>query len=196
MRYSKEHKAETRQQILVQAARHFLQDGIAGTGIAGLMAEAGLTHGGFYAHFKSKDDLVAAAITSGFGHSRAALAREAEKAGLDGIIRLYLSRRHRDTPGKGCIAALLSQEIARQPKKVRAAFTAEVAELLQLIAELLPVPEGRRRLSREERQDRAVMILGSMMGSLQLARAVTDPAQSDRILACGIEAALQLARYA
>ncbi|HVJ43436.1 MAG TPA: TetR/AcrR family transcriptional regulator [Dongiaceae bacterium] len=196
MRYSKEHKAETRQQILIQAARHFLQDGIDGTGIAGLMAEAGLTHGGFYAHFKSKDDLVAAAIASGFRHTRAALAREAAKTGLEGVIRLYLDQRHRDTPSKGCIAALLSQEIARLPKKVRASFTTEVAELLQLIAELLPMPEGRKRLTREERSDRAIMILSSMMGSLQLARAITDPALSDRILACGIEAALQLARHA
>jgi TetR/AcrR family transcriptional repressor of nem operon len=199
MRYSKEHKAETRQQILIQAARHFLAEGIAETGIAGLMAEAGLTHGGFYAHFASKDDLVAVAITSGFRHTRAALEREsaasaaAGRTGLEGIVRLYLGHRHRDMPSKGCFAALLSQEIARLPKKVRESFTTEVAALLQLIADNLPVPAGRKRLTQRERHDRAIMILGSMMGSLQLARAVTDEHLSDHILALGVDAALRLA---
>jgi TetR/AcrR family transcriptional repressor of nem operon len=199
MRYSKEHKAETRQQILIQATRRFLQDGIAGTGIAGLMAEAGLTHGGFYAHFASKDDLVADCVRSGFGHTRKALAREAEsgarlgRTGLEGVIRLYLSPRHRDLPAKGCIAATLSQEIARQPKSVRQNFTDEVTELLALISALLPVPAGRKRLTEKQRGDRAIAILTGMMGSLQLARAVSDPALSDRLLALGIDTALQLA---
>lgn len=193
MRYSKEHKAETRRQILIQAARHFLADGIAETGIAGLMAEAGLTHGGFYAHFGSKEELVAAAIASGFQHTRAALEGAAAEHGLEGIARLYLNPRHRDIPSKGCFAALLSQEIARLPKKVRESFTAEVVALLQLIADHLP-PAGRRRLGGQQREDRAIMILGSMMGSLQLARAVTDAALSDRILALGIDAALTLAK--
>ena len=193
MRYSKEHKAETRQQILIQAARHFLADGIAETGIAGLMAEAGLTHGGFYAHFANKDDLVAAAIASGFAHTRAALAREAADKGLEGIVRFYLGRRHRDIPSKGCFAALLSQEIARLPRDVRESFTTEVAALLQLIGDNLPVPAGRKGLTQQQRIDRAIMILASMMGSLQLARVVTDEKQSDRILALGIDAALTLA---
>ena len=193
MRYSKEHKAETRQQILIQAARHFLADGIAETGIAGLMAEAGLTHGGFYAHFANKDELVAAAIASGFAHTRAALVREAAARGLDGIIRLYLSPRHRDTPGKGCFAALLSQEIARLPRPVRESFATEVAALLQLIGDNLPAPRGRKRLTSRQRIDRAIMILSAMMGSLQLARVVPDDRQSDRILKLGIDAAHQLA---
>jgi TetR/AcrR family transcriptional repressor of nem operon len=189
MRYSKEHKAETRQQILIQAARHFLQDGIAGTGIAGLMAEAGLTHGGFYAHFTSKDDLVAAAIASGFGHTRAALAREAGRGGLEAVIRLYLSPRHRDLPAKGCIAATLSPEIARLPEPVRDCFTTEISALLQLIADLLP-----RHWREKRRQEAAIAILAGMMGSLQLARAVSDRTFSDRILALGIETALGLGK--
>lgn len=189
MRYSKEHKAETRQQILIQAARHFLQDGIAGTAIAGLMAEAGLTHGGFYAHFASKDDLVAATIASGFGHTRAALAKAAASGGLAAVIRLYLSPRHRDMPAKGCIAATLSPEIARLPDAVRANFTTEVTALLQLIADLLPVSWRQKR-----RQETAIAILTGMMGSLQLARAVNDRALSDRLLALGIEAALALGK--
>ncbi|HEX9446571.1 MAG TPA: TetR/AcrR family transcriptional regulator [Dongiaceae bacterium] len=188
MRYSKEHKAETRQQILIQAARHFLQDGIAGTGIAGLMAEAGLTHGGFYAHFASKDDLVAASIASGFGHTRAALAKEAASGGIEAVIRLYLSARHRDLPAKGCIAATLSPEIARLPKPVRDSFTTEVTALLQLIADLLP---GTWRKARREAT--AIALLTGMMGSLQLARAVSDHDLSDRILALGIEMALAAA---
>jgi TetR/AcrR family transcriptional repressor of nem operon len=193
MRYSKEHKAETRQQILIQAARHFLADGIAETGIAGLMAEAGLTHGGFYAHFGSKDALVAAAIASGFAHTRAALERAAASDGLDGIIGLYLGPRHRDIPSKGCFAALLSQEIARLPLQVRESFTTEVAALLRLIGDHLPAPGDGKNLTQQQRDDRAIMILASMMGSLQLARAVTDAQQSDRILKLGTEAAHQLA---
>ncbi|HVI89248.1 MAG TPA: TetR/AcrR family transcriptional regulator [Dongiaceae bacterium] len=193
MRYGKEHKAETRQQILIQAARHFLADGIAETGIAGLMAEAGLTHGGFYAHFANKDELVAAAIASGFAHTRAALARAAAETGLEGIVRLYLGPRHRDMPGKGCFAALLSQEIARMPAKVRDSFTTEVAALLRLIGDNLPPPSAGKRWTQRSRDDRAIMILAAMMGSLQLARAVTDEKQSDRILVLGIDAALTLA---
>ena len=202
MRYGKDHKAETRQQILIQAARHFLADGIAGTAIAGLMAEAGLTHGGFYAHFPSKDELTTAAIESGLRHTRAALAREAAKwtaaggSGLEGVIRLYLNPRHRDMPEKGCFAALLSQEIARLPFAVRQCFTDEVAALLQLIGDLLPMPPGRKRLTQRQRLDRATMILTGMMGSLQLARATTDARQSKRILELGIAAALQLAGIA
>jgi TetR/AcrR family transcriptional repressor of nem operon len=203
MRYSKEHKAETRQQILIKATQRFLQDGIDGTGIAGLMAEAGLTHGGFYAHFASKDELVADCVSSGFRHTRQALAtaaanqetagKAATGKGLEAVIRLYLGARHRDLPAKGCIAATLSPEIARLPQPVRQNFTDEVAALLRLIADLLPVPAGRKRLTGKQRDDRAIAILTGMMGSLQLARTVTDSQLSDRILALGIDTALQLA---
>jgi TetR/AcrR family transcriptional repressor of nem operon len=97
-------------------------------------------------------------------------------------------------PGKGCFAALLSQEIARMPDKVRESFTTEVAALLRLIGDHLPATAGGKRLTQRNRDDRAVMILSTMMGSLQLARAVTDESQSDRILKLGIDAALILAR--
>jgi TetR/AcrR family transcriptional repressor of nem operon len=210
MRYSKDHKAATRQQILIQATQRFLQDGIAATGIAGLMAEAGLTHGGFYAHFASKDDLVAASIASGFQHTRAALARAAaaeegagtpggapgSASGLEAVIRLYLSPRHRDLPSKGCIAATLSPEIARLPKAARKSFTDEVTTLLQLIADLLPGPAGGKTSSKAPRLDRAIAILTGMMGSLQLSRAVSERGFSDRILELGIATALQLAEPA
>jgi len=200
MRYSKEHKAATRQQILIQATQRFLQDGIAATGIAGLMAEAGLTHGGFYAHFASKDALVAASIASGFQHTRAALTRAATTednagaSGLEAVIRLYLSPRHRDLPSKGCIAATLSPEIARLPKAARNSFTDEVTALLHLLADLLPDPGKGRKPSKAQRMDRATTLLTSMMGSLQLARAVSDRAFSDRVLQLGIDTALYLAR--
>lgn len=199
MRYSKEHKAETRQQILIQATRRFLQGGVEGTGIAGLMAEAGLTHGGFYAHFANKDELIAASIATGFQHTRAILVREAAswqaagKSGLEGVIRLYLSPRHRDLRAKGCIAAMLSPEIARLPKLARASFTDELNALLQLIADLLPATAEGKRIGKAQRRDRATDILTGMMGSLQLACAVSDHTLSDRLLRRGISTALELA---
>ncbi len=212
MRYSKTHKAETRRQVLETAARRFRADGIEAVGIAALMAEAGLTHGGFYAHFPSKEALVEESLTAVLAQSAETLSRLAGKSdvagsdheadtlrGLEKILRFYLSPTHRDRPDQGCAAASLAAEIARHAPETRAAFTESLQRVTGVIADHLPPAiaknkhQDRARQDRA-RQDRAWAIFATMLGSLQLARAVSDAALSKRLLKQGIEAALILAR--
>jgi TetR/AcrR family transcriptional repressor of nem operon len=183
MRFEKGHKAATRQRIVETAAERFRKDGIEAVGIAGLMADAGLTHGGFYAHFESKEALVREALQAAAAGSQARLERA---CGLEAYIRSYLRRSHRDTPERGCIVATLGAELARHAPETRAAFSEQIERLLARIAELLPA-------SVESRREAAIGIFGVMSGTLQLARAVVGEARSDEILEAGIAAALKLA---
>jgi len=189
MRYEKGHKQETRQRVIETAARRFRQDGIEATGVAALMAAAGLTHGGFYAHFASKDDLVAEAIGCAFENSRTFLGgKTGEKPTLEGFVNRYLSVRHRDHPDQGCVAAALASEIRRHSPETRARFTASLREALSTIAHLLP-----EAIRGKARVGRAQATFSVMLGALQLSRAVDDPALSESILAEGRKAALSLA---
>ncbi|MDE1907089.1 MAG: TetR/AcrR family transcriptional regulator [Rhodospirillales bacterium] len=193
MRFEKGHKEQTRQRIIETAAQKFRKDGVAATGIAGLMAEAGLTHGGFYAHFTSKEDLVRAALEAALDQTTAnrQQALGGAKPGaesLDALIRFYLRPAHRDTPEQGCAAAALISEIARHEPETRAAFTARLHGLLEQFASVFPPeadPGARRRA--------AIGLFGTLLGCLQMARAVDDPVFSDQILASGVEAARRLA---
>lgn len=191
MRFEKGHKQATRQRIVETAAEKFRQNGIAAMGIAGLMAEAGLTHGGFYAHFESKEELVREAIDSALDATRARMDRAALKhdAGLEGIIRSYLRASHRDTPAQGCAIASLSAEIARHEHATRAGFSTRVTAFIGRIAAYLP-----ETLSPADKQGVATGILSVLIGALQLSRVVTDAALSDAILENGITAALRLAQ--
>jgi TetR/AcrR family transcriptional repressor of nem operon len=186
MRFEKGHKAETRRRIIETAAARFRKDGVAATGIAGLMADAGLTHGGFYAHFPSKEALVGEAVAAALASAKAGAVLE--ESGLEAYIASYLQKAHRDTPEQGCPAAALAPEIARHDESVRADFTQGLEAIFARIAAKLPdiVPEPAR-------WDMAVGIFGVMMGTLQLARAVSEKQLSDRILESGIAAALRLA---
>jgi TetR/AcrR family transcriptional repressor of nem operon len=190
MRFEKGHKEATRQKILETAAARFRKDGIAAVGIAGLMADAGLTHGGFYAHFGSKEELVREALAAGAAGSRARLERASADAasGLESYIRAYLRPAHRDAPERGCIIATLGAELARHEPETRIAFSAQINTLLDRIAEMLPATRGAA-----DRRTAAIGIFGVMSGTLQLARAVTDADESDRILESGVTAALKLA---
>ena len=189
MRYEKGRKGATRRHILEVASARFREDGVAAVGVASLMADAGLTHGGFYSHFDSKEALVGEATTDALARKRVELAKAAEAGGgLEGIVRAYLRPIHRDTPGKGCAFASLSAEIARHPHATRAAFTREFEAHIALIAEQLPTGE------QSVRRGTAIEIFSVMMGALQLARAVTDKQLSDQILESGTNAALTLAR--
>jgi TetR/AcrR family transcriptional repressor of nem operon len=189
MRFEKGHKAATRQKIIENAAARFRQDGIAATGIAGLMADAGLTHGGFYAHFGSKEELVREAVEAAAAASQARLQRAgAQASGLEGYIRAYLRPAHRDAPAQGCVIAALGAELARHEPETRAAFSVQIETLLARIADQLPAEQ-----SPEARREAAIGIFGVMNGTLQLARAVADEALSNQILASGIAAALKLA---
>jgi len=189
MRFEKGHKAATRQKIIETAAARFRRDGIAATGIAGLMADAGLTHGGFYAHFGSKEELVRAAMDTAAAATRARLERAGAQApGLEAYIRSYLRPAHRDAPGQGCFIAALGAELARHEPETRAAVSEKIEALLAHIAGQLPAEQ-----TLETRQGTAIGIFGVMSGTLQLARAVADDALSNRILESGIAAALKLA---
>lgn len=184
MRYVKGRKDETRQHIVEVAAKKFREEGVAAAGIAGLMAEAGLTNGAFYNHFESKEHLVREAMLHALG-KQAAL-REANPGSSEAWIRGYLSPGHRDGPGQGCFTAALAAEIARHPEKTREAFTEAVGKTFGRIAANLP--EG----TPDERESTAMAVFGLMVGTLQLARAVSDPAMSDRILENGLRAALAM----
>ena len=184
MRYAKGHKDATRKHIVRIASERFRRDGIEAVGVAGLMAGAGLTHGGFYSHFSSKEALVCAANADALRRSRAELAEAGARDGLAGIVRAYMKPVHRDRPERGCAFAALAAEIARHPKATRSVLTEEFEAHVALIAAHLP---------REDRQA-AIAILAVMMGALQLARAVADKPLSDQILASGERAALTLAR--
>ena len=188
MRYDKGHKDETRRHILDVASAQFRESGIAAVGLAGIMSEAGLTNGAFYSHFASKEELVREVLTD-------ALTRREERhkanlengVALETTIRDYLSTRHRDRAGTGCPTAALVAEIARLPKATRDAFTGKVADIVVLMTEQI------RLGSAKERRRKAITIYSTMVGALQLARAVNDKSLSDEILENAVEAAVAIA---
>jgi AcrR family transcriptional regulator len=165
---------------------------VAATGIAGLMDDAGLTHGGFYAHFESKEALVREAIAAALDATRHRLDRAAARddAGLEGLIRHYLRPAHRDNPAQGCALAALAAEIARHEPATREVFATRAEAFLDRI--IAHLPEG----AAEAKKSPAIGILSVLLGALQLARVVTDAALSDQILESGIKAALTLAQTA
>jgi AcrR family transcriptional regulator len=188
MRYEKGHKDLTRQRIIDVASGQFRAHGVAAAGLAGIMTEAGLTNGAFYAHFSSKEDLVRAVLCNALNRREQTLRAAAERDnGLEALIRDYLSPRHRDDPGGGCPTAAMVAEIARHPKQTRDAFTGKIGAFIELIA--AQIGEGPPRARRKT----AIAVYGMMVGTLQLARAVNDKRLSDEILAGGVNAALMLA---
>ena len=188
MRYEKGHKDETRRHIRDVASAQFRESGVAAVGLAGIMSEAGLTNGAFYTHFASKEELVREVLVD-------ALTRREERhkaniengVAVETVIREYLSARHRDRAGTGCPTAALVAEIARHPKATRDAFTGKVCDLVMLMAEQI------RQGTAEERRRKAITIYSTMVGALQLARAVNDKQLSDEILANAVDAAVTIA---
>jgi TetR/AcrR family transcriptional regulator, transcriptional repressor for nem operon len=175
-----EMKQKTHKRIVEEAARQFRAEGIHPVGIAELMEQIGLTHGGFYAHFRNKDALTAEACSEGLAQTQEMLLQVAQKAPagsqLIAMIESYLSTTHQNHPEAGCVAAALSAEIARSPQEVRTAYTQALQKLLTQIAAFVPEEEA------EERNDQALMLFAGMVGTLMLARAVNDPAMSERLL--------------
>ena len=188
-RYSEQHKQETRRRILGAAGRRLKQDGIDGSGIATLMHDADLTNGAFYAHFASKDDLVAATIAEQLRNQRASLAElPPGRAGVEQLVRSYLSREHLDHPADGCPSAALLEEIARGPQPVRQAYTDGVADLIDDLAErLAPKDPASARV-------RVYVLFASIVGTLQLARALDDRELADAVLEEGVAQSLRLLR--
>jgi TetR/AcrR family transcriptional repressor of nem operon len=187
VRYPKDQKQATRQRILEAAGRRFKQDGIDGAGVAAVMSDAGLTNGAFYAHFKSKEDLVANVLADQLRTQRQGFDDlPSDPAGLEAIVRLYLSPEHRDQYADGCPSAALLDEIVRRPATTRQVFTNEqLATADEIAARLEPTdPEAART--------DALTLLGLMLGTLQLSRALTDRDLSDQLLERGVETALKL----
>ena len=187
MRYGKGHKQATRKRILEAAGRRFKQGGIDGTGVAAVMSDAGLTNGAFYAHFASKEDLVANVLADQLRAQRQDVdAQPGDRAGLEAFIRAYLSPQHRDQSADGCPSAALLDEIARRPAATRQVFTDELMAVIDdIAARLEPTDVGAARTD-------ALTLFGLMLGTLQLARALTDRDLSDQLLAQGVETALKL----
>ncbi|MGH8809895.1 MAG: TetR/AcrR family transcriptional regulator [Noviherbaspirillum sp.] len=193
MRYDKDHKAQTRSVVLDNASMRFRQEGIQAVGIASLMADAGLTHGGFYAHFTSKEKLVEAAIGKAFDTSVESLRKVAEEPGeqapMEALIDAYLSARHRDYPGYGCAAAALGAEVARLAPETRQAYGLHLDRLIVLIAQQLD-----QKKDETLRKQTATAIFSTMVGALQMSRTVESAAQSLAFIEAGKSAALALAR--
>jgi TetR/AcrR family transcriptional repressor of nem operon len=193
MRYGSGHKEETRRKILDIAGRRFRDEGIEAVGVASVMADAGLTHGGFYAHFKSKDELVSAALDQGMCESSDrifALADQAEDK-IGTYIRAYLSPGHRDAAGIGCAFSALAPELARQEGGARSTVSEKLNPYLDRIGRLLP-PTDANTTDPASARRQATALFSLLMGSLQLARLTEDPALSDSILESGVKAALDL----
>lgn len=180
MRVSKEAATENRKRILAAATRLFRERGIGGAGVDAITEAAGLTHGAFYSQFKSKEAVVTEALRLALDESRELLAAGPTGDDKSHILELfidgYLSRRHRDSPGEGCVVAAVGSDIARQPKKVRHAFTKTLEENLEVLAALFPGKTASRR------SEEAIRNFSALVGAIILARAVDDEALSRRIL--------------
>jgi len=185
MRYGAEHKTETRRRVLIEAAKAMREAGPHRLGVADVMARAGLTHGGFYAHFKSRDDLVAATVGQMFCEGQAQLDRLArDRAPADAMaayIDFYLSAAHRDSRTAGCPLPHLAADAPRLGPDARAGFAAGLEALTAGLAGLLG--GFAQHQASPDPETEAGSVLAELVGALSLARAETDPARSDAILA-------------
>ncbi len=188
-RYEKGHKETTHKRVVHLASERFRKDGIDGVGVATLMGDAGLTHGGFYAHFASKEALVNEAIEHAFSALPQTFLDDGDpQSRLAAFIDWYLSPAHRDRPGKGCPMAALAPEMARRPKAARAAFTNAASATFDLIVAGLPAS-----LKHQERVRLARAVMSQMLGALQLARVMDSKSASDEFLEMGKSTARALA---
>ena len=192
MRYSREHKLETHARIVRKASVRLREKGAHGIGVADLMKDAGLTHGGFYAHFDSREALVIEAFAYAMDRSTDRWRKLAEQTAPDQrlatIVESYLTPLHRDDPGHGCAVPTLGAEIAREGPRTRKAFAAKLEQMIDMLAEQIPdvPPKAARK--------QAMAALATMMGTLVLARVAGNGEFSDEILGAGRDAVLDRAR--
>jgi TetR/AcrR family transcriptional regulator, transcriptional repressor for nem operon len=165
-------KAASHTRIVNVASRRIRRDGIDSVGVVELMNEAGLTHGGFYRHFASRDQLVAEAIDVALAHGSQRTYAAAAVGGADAIIDSYLSRSHREKPETGCAVAAVATDIARSNGRARDAYSRQVRRYAELLTGLLPGRDA----------DEAHLLLAALVGALVLARAVDDRGLSDAML--------------
>jgi len=188
MRYSKEHKQETHARIVKKASVRLREKGAHGIGVADLMKEAGLTHGGFYAHFDSREALVIEAFGYAMDRSTERWRKIAEETPpekrLATIVETYLTPLHRDDPGHGCAVPTLGAEIARESPKTRRAFAAKLDQMIEMMAD--QIMDAPRKAARKQ----AMAALATMIGTLVLSRIAGGGEFSDDILSAGREAVL------
>jgi TetR/AcrR family transcriptional regulator, transcriptional repressor for nem operon len=182
MRYRPEHKLETRQKIVKDASRRVRAEGLNGVAVSAVMKDAGLTHGGFYKHFESKDDLLLESLRDGFREIEDTLAHAAEQsppgAAWKAIVETYLNLELCDHPERGCPLAALSPELARADKRMKPQIA---AELVNYKSRMVPFMPGERTADKE----RAFFaIFSTMIGAIDIARLLPDRAMRGKVLAC------------
>jgi TetR/AcrR family transcriptional regulator, transcriptional repressor for nem operon len=173
MGYSKSDKAETHTRIVSVAAKRFRELGLEGIGVADVMKEAGVTVGGFYKHFGSRDELVVEALAAAFKDLDV---WEEHTADMAHLLQNYLTEAHRDVPGTGCAMGALVGDMTRGSKSARALYTARVKRSLAFFSALLPSNPP------SDKRGRALLILSALLGAINLSRAVSDPNLSREIL--------------
>src|SRR5947209_17621416 len=181
-RYGKEHKQTTRRRIIEAAGRRLKRDGIDGSGVATLMADAGLTYGAFYAHFDSKEDLIATAVAEQLREQRERFSTQP----VEQIVREYLSVQHRDNPEGGCPSAALLDEIGRSTDATKRAYTDGLLVVIDDIAARLAPDDPHAARAK------TLSVFSLMVGPLQLSRALADRSLADEVLEQGIQNALML----
>jgi TetR/AcrR family transcriptional regulator, transcriptional repressor for nem operon len=180
MRYEPEHKTRTRDRIVRNAARKLRAEGLSGSGVASVMKASGLTVGGFYKHFRSKDELLADAIAEGFSESSEKIYSTLQNLPREDrwkeLVRLYLSPEHRDHPDSGCPVAALAPEMARAKPGVRRRISGLMKERTERWVEFMP---GR---TITERERNFLLIFSAMVGAVSVARILTEPADRQKVL--------------
>jgi TetR/AcrR family transcriptional repressor of nem operon len=180
MRYRPGHKAEIHQKIVKDASRRVRSSGLDGAAVAAVMGDTGLTHGGFYKHFKSKGDLLVESLSEGFREIEDTLIQAAEQSppgeGWKAIVKTYLRPEHCEHPNRGCPLATLGPELARVDKRIKPKI---VMELVNYKSRMLPFMPGRRTADKE----RAFFaIFSTMIGAIEIARLLPDPAMREKVL--------------
>ena len=181
VRYRPEHKLETHRKIVKDASRRVRAEGLSGAAVSAVMKDAGLTHGGFYKHFESKDDLLLESLREGFREIEDTLAHAAEQSppgeAWKAVVKTYLSLELCDHPERGCPLAALSPELARADKRMKPQI---VAELVNYKSRMLPFMPGERTADKE----RAFFaIFSTMIGAVEIARMLPDRAMREKVLA-------------
>jgi len=182
MRRSREEKAKTHERIVELASARIREGGIDGPGVAEIMQAAGLTHGGFYKHFGSRDDLIAEAAEHAFAYAEQTLDHHAHDPHdpLASWVDWYVSEEHRDNPGTGCPVAALVGDVGRADDRVRAGYSAVVERYIETLEGMLGGGQDSRR--------QALIAASTLLGALALSRAVDDEALSREILSSAREA--------
>jgi TetR/AcrR family transcriptional regulator, transcriptional repressor for nem operon len=184
MRVSREQADKNREHVIDVASRLFRERGFEGIGVADLMKEAGLTHGGFYGQFKSKEDLKIQASRRALSRNKdrwAKVLAETSSEKLSALARFYLSDAHRDRRGEGCALAALGGDAPRYGPELQAAFKDGIEGYLELLDGIMSASSG------EKRRDKTIVALSTMVGALVLSRAVGDEALSQKILSAAAD---------